>query len=148
MIYSLTMVFFLVTESANAEWVKITETDTAVHYVDRSSIRKVGNIRMVWELQNLKFAKRPPFWWQEQSLIELVWRRPKEAIFGPPQKKLSYRYRSEYDCKSATWRISFYSTHSGPMAGGSILKQIETDYDWAHVSPNTPAMKILNKVCR
>ena len=144
----LTISLLIFPETSHAEWLQITETDAAVHFIDSSSVRKIGDIRLVWELQNIKTKKRPPFWWQERSLIDIFWRRPKEALFGPPVKKLSYRYRSEYDCKSSTWRISFYSAHSRPMASGSILKQIEPDYAWAHISPNTPAMNILNKVCK
>ena len=139
-------VFF--TYNAHADWVKITETDTAVHYVDSNSVRKIGNIRLVWELQNLKVEKRPAVWWQEKSLLEMIWRRPMEVILGPPEKKISFRYRSEYNCENSTWRVSFYSSHSGPMATGKILKQVEPDYDWAYASPNTPAMNILKKVCR
>ena len=145
--------FFLVltlfsAKVAHADWVKITETDTAVHYVDSNSVRKIGDIRLVWELQNLKFETRPAFWWQEKSLLEMIWHRPMEAIFGPSEKKFSFRYRSEYNCKNSSWRVSLYSSHSGPMATGKILKQVEPDYDWAYASPNTPAMNILKKVCR
>jgi len=147
MINLICSILLTISNPVNADWAKITETDVAVHYVDKSSIRKIGKLRLVWELQNLKFKKRPPMWWQEQSIFEILWHRPIEKIFGPSEKNMSYRYRSEYDCKNFTWRISFYSSHSGPMASGEILKQIEPDYDWSYVSPNTPAMNILRKVC-
>ena len=81
---------FLV-QGAHADWVKITETDTAVHYVDSKSVRKIGDVRLVWELQNLKVEKRPAVWWQEKSLLEMIWRRPMEVIFGPSEKKISFR---------------------------------------------------------
>lgn len=139
---------FLFAMSAQGAWIEVSETDSATHFIDSSSVRKLDNIRLVWELQNIKVKKRPVFWWQERTLVAIFWTRPKEALFGPPLRDLSYRYRSEYDCENSTWRISFYSAHSKAMAGGAILRQVDTDYGWSYISPNTPAMRILKKVCR
>ena len=66
MITLLTISFLFLPSTAHAEWLQITETDAAVHFIDSSSVRKIGDIRLVWELQNIKMKKRPPFWWQER----------------------------------------------------------------------------------
>ena len=49
-------IFFvmLLAGSAWAEWVVFGETETATSYFDPATIRKDGNMRRVWQLQDLR----------------------------------------------------------------------------------------------
>ena len=113
--------------SAQGAWIEVSETDSATHFIDSSSVRKLDNIRLVWELQNIKVKKRPVFWWQERTLVAIFWTRPKEALFGPPLRDLSYRYRSEFLFIVLTprlWRVELYLDRSIPTMAGRTSLQI------------------------
>lgn len=111
----------LATGSAWAEWVRVDETHIASMYIDPSTIRRDGNFRKVWELQDLK--QRDKTGW------------------------LSSRYRIEYDCKEERGRILSFSTHSDSMAGGDTLLLDATVRTWYDVAPNTPGETLLKIVC-
>ena len=73
--FVLAALLLLATIPAWAEWVRLGETDTAIHYLDPATIRKDSNLRRVWELQDLK--------------VRL------------PDGELSRRTLFEYDCKGS-----------------------------------------------
>jgi hypothetical protein len=106
---------------AVAEWVEVAETDKVHVYLDPATIRKDGNLRKAWELQNLK-------------------QRDKSGY-------LSRRFLWEFDCKEERRRSLSFSIHSEPMAGGNVLgSESETD-PWHHIAPGTIAADILKRVC-
>ena len=106
---------------AMAEWVKHIEIGQAVMYHDPATIRKDGNLRKVWEVQDLK-------------------QRTDGAM--------SRRALVEYDCKEERYRILSISSHSDRMAGGYIIVSSDTTNDWEHVPPSSPAEALLKVVCR
>lgn len=105
-----------------AEWVRVDQNDEAVFYIDPATIRKEGNFRKLWELQDLK-------------------QRHKNG-------ELSRRARVEYDCNQERKRIIFMSTHRDFMLGGVTLFSHEfADTNWGSVPPNTADENILKIVC-
>ena len=90
-------------------------------YFDPATIRKDGNMRRVWELQDLR----------------------KRGRHG----EMSRRMRVEYDCKQERWRYLGISGHSKPMAGGTILISTGEDNDWTAIPPGTIVETIFNLVC-
>jgi hypothetical protein len=111
----------LVTGSAWAEWVMYSTTATDTFYYDPATIRKDGNIRRVWQLEN--WGKR--------------------GTGG----EISRRYRTEYDCKQERYKLLGFSIHSEPMAGGTVLLTGGEDYRWEAIAPDTVAAIALNIVC-
>lgn len=79
--------------------------DCRTHYFDPVTIRKYGNLRSVWELEDLK-------------------QRDKQGV-------MLRRSLFEYDCKKERSRLLSFSSHSEletkdtgysePMAGGNVL---------------------------
>ena len=104
-----------------ADWVNVGESAGNNFYIDPGTIRKDGDLRKVWGIQDLG----------------------KRDIDG----EMSRRYREEYDCKAARKRFLSATTHSEPMAAGSTLVSNSEPSDWMDIRPNTLADDILKKVC-
>ena len=113
--------FLIATSSAWAEWVKASETDDANWYLDPASIRKDGNLRRVWQIQDLK-------------------QRNKDG-------EMSRRARYEYDCKQERYRFLSFSTHSEPMAGGTTLVSGGENAKWHDIPPDSFVEIILKFLC-
>jgi hypothetical protein len=111
----------VLTGTAWAGWVKVANTDLIDYYIDPASIRKDGNLRMVWELQNLK-------------------QRHKDG-------ELSRRGRNEYDCKQERRRNLSFSMHSESMAEGTTLISGSNSSQWADMPPDTIGEWVLKIVC-
>jgi hypothetical protein len=111
----------MLASSAWAEWVMYSETDTEIFYYDPDTIRKDGNMRRVWELQDLK--------------------TPNE------QGVMSRRFRGEYDCKNESWRLISHSSHSGRMATGETFFSNSSAGNWRDIPPNTISATTLNIIC-
>lgn len=108
---------------ATAEWVKAGEADDLAYYFDPTTIRKAGNLRRVWVLQDFK---------ERKSLEEL-----------------SLRALSEYDCKNGVHRGLHISIHSGNMASGRVLSTMDVSDSskWQPIPPKTVSENILKVVC-
>lgn len=105
-----------------AEWTAVSETNDLRVYIDFKEIRKDGNLRRVWELQNMK---------QRNKL-----------------GAMSSRARVEYDCKNERTRILSLSLHSESMTGGEVLFSGGADPNgWAESPPGTPVAIIMKIVC-
>lgn len=111
----------LVAAPALADWVAVSESDELVAYIEPSSIRSNGNLRMVWQLQDLK-------------------QRTEHGV-------MSRRMLVEYDCKDERFRILAIATHSEPMAGGKTLVIRDKPGEWSPFRPATPAEDTLEIVC-
>jgi len=116
----LCLLLALAAAPAWAEWVKVSETDDSVFYIDPATIRKDGNLRRVWTINDLK-------------------QRQKDG-------EMSRRFLNEYDCKEERSRILSISEHSDPMAGGKTLVS-ESKPIWSHVPPGTPSQTMMRIVC-
>ena len=107
--------------SAWSEWLIFDETASANHYFDPATIRKEGNTRQVWILQD----------WRKRDKND--WR--------------SIRMKREFDCKQERYRLLNISTHSEPMAGGKVLATDGEDKIWSAIAPGTADETILKIVC-
>lgn len=101
---ALTLCLMFAAAPARAEWVKIGTTNMAVHYVDMATVRKDGNLRRVWALQDMVEAS--------------------EAGVR------SIRTLQEYDCEQQRFRYLAVAAHSGPMGGGWIVASHEMRDRW------------------
>jgi hypothetical protein len=114
----------LVTCPAWAEW-KLMSTDEEGNrnYIDPTTIRKNGNMRLVWRLANLAVKDK--------------------------DGELSRRSRLEFDCIKERWRIISISAHSGPDASGVVLLLSTSDdtFPWNDVPPRTIVSAMLKYVC-
>ena len=119
---TLLLALLLVTGSAWADWVQVAEREDMVLYIDPETIRKDGDLRRVWQIQNLK-------------------QRDKNG-------EMSSRVRVEYDCKQERYKMLSLSTHSGPMAGGTSLYQSSSeDIKWRDIPPGNLFEIVLKIVC-
>jgi hypothetical protein len=111
-----------ISSSALAQWSKFEESPEADFYINKSSIRKDGNLRKVWMLQDLK---------------EL------DKVGG----ELSRRLRIEFDCKQERSRIVSSSSHTDQMAKGKLITNISEVDKWDDVPPMSVSDTLLKLVC-
>ncbi len=111
----------LVAAPAWAEWVKVDETDEMTVYIDPAKIKKDGNLRRAWELQDLK-------------------QRDTDG-------EMSRRALQEYDCKEDRCRVLSISVHSEAMAGGKVIMSGEVNGKWKYIAPDTVSATVLSFVC-
>lgn len=116
------LVSLVLSGSAWAEWVKVANNDFADYYIDPATIRKDGNLRKVWQIQNLK-------------------QRDKEG------GRLSSRSRWEFDCKQERSRPLSFSTHSEAMASGTTLMSHSASDQWDDIPPESISEAVLKIVC-
>jgi hypothetical protein len=106
----------------SAAWEKLVESDSVAHYINPSTIRKDGNLRSVWYLQ-----------------------QPKQR---DPSGVMSRRGLMEYDCKDQRYKFLSVSAYSEPMAGGETLGGTSSPGEWNFVPPNNVFGLILEIVCK
>lgn len=111
----------VLTGSAWAEWVVYQKSEKVTQYYDPSTILKVGNMRQVWQLQNLGRSLQ--------------------------NGATSFRMLREYDCQNERWRQLAISVHTEPMGGGAVLETAGEDTNWNGIRPDTIAEVILELVC-
>ena len=116
----LTVLLVFATTSAWADWIDYEETDDADFYLDPTTIRKNGEFRRVWTLQNSRSSKK-----RERSSLHL----------------------QEYDCGGERVRLLSLSTHSGLMGAGKVLFSHTEVGEWDYVAPRTVGAAALKLVC-
>ena len=107
--------------SAWAEWVMYFEAKTITYFYDPATIRKDGNMRRVWRVQELK----------------------QRTADG----EKSRRMRIEYDCKEERYRILSASIHSEPMAEGKVIYSEIKDNIWTVIPPASASEAMFKIVC-
>ena len=108
--------------SAWAEWTKIAVNRSSTFYIDLKTMRKDGDKRKVWIIQDLKA-------------------RSERGI-------LSIRAREEFDCTNDTRRSLSLTSHSEPMAEGETLSSTTFSTDsWKDIPPDSNSLIILEFVC-
>ena len=120
----LTVLLLALATPARADWVKIASNSYGDTYIDAETIRKEGNIRKVWVLQDHRQA----------------------GLFG----ERSMKTQMEFDCKEIGGRSIAMSLHSGPMAQGATLGTDATPSPWDHVvvrQEGTGVNVLLSIVC-
>jgi hypothetical protein len=117
--------FFLITvftsSTSLAQWEVYGESPEAFLYIDYSTVRKDGNLRKVWELQDRK-------------------QRHKDG-------ELSLRIRVEYDCKEERYRYLSATSHSSQMAQGNLVNTQTGPSNWIDIAPRTVTEDKLKKLC-
>jgi hypothetical protein len=104
-----------------AQWEVYGESPEAFLYIDYSTVRKDGNLRKVWELQDRK-------------------QRHKDG-------ELSLRIRVEYDCKEERYRYLSATSHSSQMAQGNLVNTQTGPSNWIDIAPRTVTEDKLKKLC-
>ena len=107
--------------SAWSEWVVYQKSEKVTQYYEPATILKDGNMRQVWQLQNLSRSLQ--------------------------NGATSFRMLREYDCNKARWRSLAIYTHTEPMAGGTVLETAGEDSNWNGIRPDTIAEVLLDLVC-
>jgi len=107
--------------SAWSEWVVYQKSEKVTQYYEPATILKDGNMRQVWQLQNLSRSLQ--------------------------NGATSFRMLREYDCNKARWRSLAIYTHTEPMAGGTVLETAGEDSNWNGIRPDSVAELLLNIVC-
>ena len=118
---ALTLSLMLAAVPVRAEWVKVGRTNAAVHYVDPATVRKDGNLRRAWAMQDM--------------------------VRAGPSGMMSIRALQEYDCADGRFRYLSVSAHSGPMAGGYVLAVHDLRDTWNARLPGTNQYAIGKIVC-
>jgi hypothetical protein len=111
--------------TANAEWQKVTTTDSGIIYVDDGTIKRNGPIRSFWSL--------------------LDYRTPQKAQRGA--YFVSTRTHMEMDCRKEMVHILQFSMHSGPMLTGEIVDSQGVMREWQTIPPDTPLVSLFKFVC-
>jgi len=118
----LTALLMLAAPQALGEWRQYgSNSQGTVFYIDFASLRKNGDFRTVWELQDFK---------------------------APVMSALSVRILMEYDCTKKRNRALSMSAFSGHMATGKIIVTAPLKEDrWNSVRPNSVFANALLIVC-
>lgn len=111
----------LLATPASAEWVKVSETDIVVVYIDPATIRKDRHLRWVWEVQDFKQTRSDGL--------------------------MSRRVLDEFDCREEQVRFLAMFNHTEPMGTGPALPLGNDPFISTDVSRSTPAEIIFNIVC-
>ena len=105
-----------------ADSVEVSESNLSIVYIDPSAIRKNGNLRRVWILQDMKVRD--------------------------PRGALSMGSLREYDCKRHRSRALSLSTHLGSMPNWHVEPNgNEVGGQWNPIEIGTTAGAILKFVC-
>ena|ERR1035437_6576475 len=115
------LILALATAPALAAWEKAASSDKGTFYIDPATIRKNGDLREVWQVEDFK-AKRP-------------------------DGAISVRTLREFDCKGDRVRVLANSEHSGAMATGKTLVSKNDTGKWGHIPPSTVIAVISKAVC-
>jgi hypothetical protein len=111
----------LLAGAAQADWVKVGETDEGSLHIDPASVLSDGSMRKVGELLDLN-------------------RRDEGG-------EMSRRLQVRYDCAQGRTRVLSLSTYWEPMAAGPTLLSVEREGLWKEVPPGTAYATAFKMVC-
>ena len=107
--------------SAYAELQKVKETADDIFYIDSTSIKKYGNFRRVWGIDDFRERTVDGF--------------------------LSLRLQMEIDCKKEQFRIISMYSHSEHMGDGTTALNSDYPEDFHEVAPMTYSESVTQAVC-
>ena len=117
------VLLLLAATCARADWVKIGENDGAVIYVDPATLEIRGDVRRIWTLNDVKWARG--------------------------DNVVSFRTLDDFNCKEARRRTVFRVSYSGPMATGKIIDSGKPTLElFESVYPYTPGAWEFEYVCK
>ena len=124
----LTAIILTVTStSALAEWTYLTKDMNKNYdiYVDKSEIRKNGNIVKMWDMSDYKSTQKT----------------------SDGSSYLSIRSLSKYDCKEVRFEILDIAFYSGGMLEGEIVSYAKYEYGWQEIPPDTFVKTLWKAAC-
>jgi len=110
--------------SAWAEWALVSEsTDDGIQvYIDPPTIRREGTLRIFWSFTNLKVRNK--------------------------SGDMSWRTRTEIDCKKERYRFTSMATFKEPMLRGTVTSSFNIPNDeWSDIAPETMFTQVMRYVC-
>lgn len=122
----LAFLLLLAAAPAWAEWTPLTEGDSVYLYVDKSTIRKRGNIIKFWTMADRKSPKKRPDGREYRSAASL----------------------EEYNCEGEQARTIALTLYSQAMGKGEVVGSSNTPYaEWEPVVPGSLGMTMLKFAC-
>lgn len=106
---------------AQADWLRLRDTDQSVVYVDPTTIEKNAGTLKLWELEDLKAS----------------------AADGTRSR----RALREYDCQGERLRSLSEERHAGQMASGEILSASNRPGEWETPAAAEPVWVKLRALC-
>ena len=114
---------------AMAEWTYLTSSEDNAYdiYIDKTTIRKRGNVAKMWELMDFK--------------------APQEAADG--KSFLSLKALQEHDCVEIRSRLLALFHFSDNMGKGQVNSNHQyDDSKWADIAPGSVSMRLLKAACK
>lgn len=108
-----------------ADWVRVSNSEAAVFYIDSSMPTKAGGNVMLWVLRDYKEAQT--------------------GVAGPFQ---SSKDQMEVDCEAHRIRRIFSSDHPRAMGEGKPVHSEYGPMSWNLAQPNTIVKRIVDIACR
>ena len=119
----LLVLLLLAATSVRADWVKVGENEGAVIYVDPATLEIRGDVRRVWTLTDVKWARG--------------------------DNVVSFRTLDDFNCKEVRRRTVFRVSYAGPMATGKVIDSGKpTLILFENVYSYTPGAWQLEYVCK
>ena len=118
------LVWALVSWSALAGWVEVSDTDRFITFADPATISKAGDTVKMWDLLDYRKIRE----------VEGV-------------RYLSQKSESEYDCKRARTRPLVMFLHVGMMGSGDTVFTSNTPDEWQRVEPGSVNDALLKYAC-
>ena len=103
--------------AAIAEWTSVGESVSSIHYVDRATIRRNGNLVKMWDLMDFK-------------TVQTV-----QTVTG--ESFLSIKSQNEYDCKEERKRILAFTWFSGQMGSEKFVYSNSDPGRWEPIQPGS-----------
>ena len=114
--------------AAGAGWTDVGSTgdgtDDFIHYVDRATIRKSGNLVKMWNLKNYKTVR---------------------TLAG--YSLLSMMTQEEYDCMEEKRRLLAFTWFDGQMGNGKVVVTDSDTGKWSPIRPGSIAETMFEVAC-
>jgi len=109
-----------------AAWELVSGDDSAklTVYVDRDTIRRNGNLAMMWQMYDYKTV---------------------QTVAG--DSLLSIQRYNEYDCTGARTRVLTYTWFSSNMGRGRVVYKTAEEQPWASIVPRSIDQTLLKVAC-
>ena len=119
------LMLLLTATTVMAEWTLVGSTHNYIQYVDRTTIRRNGNLVKMWDLRDYTKVK---------------------TVSGV--SFLSSKTQSEYDCKEEMRRDLAFTWFSGQMGNGNVIYSNGNSSDeWAPIGPGSIAEVLWEIAC-
>jgi hypothetical protein len=124
-VFLMLLPFVISSCTTEAEWTEVDNNRSLATYVDRATINKVGSRVNMWNLIDLKAARRDKT--------------------GKPF--MSTKVHREYDCKEHQSRNLYFSFYSGNMGAGEIGYVGSDIENWTSIPPESINEVLWNIAC-